>query len=53
MSNKPFERILFDALYAPMQAAWNTLEDEGGFDDAGNGLGEPAGKPTEQLPLDC
>lgn len=53
MRNNPFERMLFDALYGPMQAAWNTLQDEGEFDDAGNGFREPAGKPTEQLPLDC
>ncbi len=53
MNNQPFEKILFNALYAPMQAAWNQMEDEGEFDNAGNGFADPAGKPTEQLPLDC
>ncbi len=51
MNRFQFEEILFDALYAPMRAAWDAME----ADDAEQNLDieDLEFEDNSQIPLDC
>ena len=52
MNRFQFEEALFDALYAPMRAAWDQMESEHDEDDLVE-IEELAYEDSTQLPLDC
>ncbi len=52
MNRFQFEEVLFDALYAPMRAAWDQMEAEQDADGVFE-IEDVEFEDNTQLPLDC
>lgn len=52
MNRFQFEEVLFDALYAPMRAAWEQMEADQDSDDVTE-IDDLVVEDNSQFPLDC
>lgn len=52
MNRFQFEETLFDALYAPMRAAWEAMEADRNSNQVGD-IDDIVHEDNSQFPLDC